>query len=74
MRLSGRHGRSGIALDQHPIGLQCLDNRFHLCQDPSSYIAQTLSILHDIKVIIRHELKEAQNLVAHAAKVLRTKF
>jgi len=58
MRLSCRHGRRGIALDQHPIGLQCLDNRVHLCQDPSSYIAQTLSILHDVKVIIRLELKE----------------
>ena len=54
-------------MNKHPIGTPFIENTPHPQQDITSNVGQILTRLHKVKVKIRFNAKEFQNLVEHLA-------
>ena len=63
---SGEAGR-GIAVYEHDIGLLVLEDRLELEQHVARNVEQSLSRLHDRKVVVGRHTEDAQHLVEHLA-------
>lgn len=63
---SGEAGR-GIAVYEHDIGLLVLEDRLELEQHVARNVEQSLSRLHDRKVVVGRHAEDAQHLVEHLA-------
>ncbi len=62
-----RHDRGGIALGQHPIRLDLLQNGIQAGEDRRRQIGQGLPGLHQVQVEVGLDGKQAQHLVEHLA-------
>ena len=60
-----------VAMDQNHIRLDFLQDIAHAGKHPCGHVVEILALLHDVQVVIRHDLEDAQHLVQHLAVLAR---
>ena len=66
-RQRAAHGRGGIALHHHPIGLFGIHHRAKAGDQPRRQLVEALVGLHQVKIVVRHHAGDVQHLVQHPA-------
>ena len=61
------HRRGGIAVDQYAIRFNRFQDRIEGGEGPCAQGVECLIRHHEIEIVIRHNLEQAQHLVQHAA-------
>jgi hypothetical protein len=66
-RNGGRRARHGVALHQHIVGLKLREDRSEPAQHARKGIAQRLSGLHDVEIVVGLQRKRGHHLIEHLA-------
>jgi hypothetical protein len=63
----GSRARGGVALHQNVVGLKLREDRSEPAQNARKDIAQRLSRLHDVEIVVGLQRKRGHHLVEHFA-------
>lgn len=65
------HRRRGVPVDQHDVRAALFEDVTHAREDACCDVVQVLSLFHDVKVIVRGDVKDPEHLVQHLAVLSR---